>query len=471
MKDFFKKIFSCNSEDKSERKKAYSRKSSCTQFPVIQKIASKEIAYNINCVMENVRYTSSIDKAYFVPKDWFDQLISFLYHPSNTSKPLGIVNRRSENINMVALIYELMKEIILYFPVDSIIYGKFSFSKEDIDKYRNEEVIQVNRELLFHQSVSDFVELKVKKVPRFEEDPSERIESTFCYVKIINRYEKYNKTNYDNNEENLKIVSKKEKEKEKKREDRIIPENSSNEAVEDINIMNQINVKKDRDKSEDRNSNSYLEKSQISRVKDTPTQNIKSHKNDNIEKINSKSFALNSTTYTKVSSVIIFSNLNKLSLKPKGLYNPSVYCFMNTCLQCLTSIPELNAYFYKKEYTNCAKTSNLVTCKAYSEFIEYYKDSKSSFRAPSSIYKVCHSVLQANRQHDCHEFLFRFLDKIMDEINGKIKYSLDNVKLAQEAWKIYKEKNISIIDSTFSGLMKSSVICHKCKHISGKFSI
>jgi ubiquitin C-terminal hydrolase len=77
---------------------------------------------------------------------------------------------------------------------------------------------------------------------------------------------------------------------------------------------------------------------------------------------------------------------------------------MNTCLQCLVSIPELNYYFEKKKYKK-EKLSNksLIACEAMKEFVEIYNTSTtSSFTAPSSMYDVCHSFLPKNQQHDSH---------------------------------------------------------------------
>ena len=46
-----------------------------------------------------------------------------------------------------------------------------------------------------------------------------------------------------------------------------------------------------------------------------------------------------------------FSSFNldkykKIVLNPLGLKNPSIYCYMNCCLQILLSIPELNYFFF-----------------------------------------------------------------------------------------------------------------------------
>lgn len=240
--------------------------------------------------------------------------------------------------------------------------------------------------------------------------------------------------------------------------------------------------KKDKDNKDLRkNSNSFNNNNNVNKKvnKETPEYNEYNNSNftdlnktkNNIDKTKTVNItSLNTTSNTKKSTQVTFTNLKPLALTPKGIYNPSVYCFMNTFMQCLVSIPEINNYFLSQQYSILNTRTNYQTCDALNEFIEYYKDSRKSFKPPSSLYTVCHSFLTPNRQHDCQEFMRRFLGKIQDEINGKPKYSFDKVKNVNQAWNIYIEKNMSIIDQAFAGMFKSSVICKKCKYNSGKFN-
>jgi ubiquitin carboxyl-terminal hydrolase 4/11/15 len=144
---------------------------------------------------------------------------------------------------------------------------------------------------------------------------------------------------------------------------------------------------------------------------------------------------------------------------------------MNTCMQCLLSVPELNYYFasngYKKDKISNKKENS---CMAYKEFIELYYKTKDSFKANNSLYKVCHSFLEPGQQHDCQEFLRRLLGKIQEEINGTKKYNFPDKSSYDEVWNIYKDNNPSLVDTLFSGLMRSSVICNKCKYKSGNYN-
>jgi ubiquitin C-terminal hydrolase len=140
-------------------------------------------------------------------------------------------------------------------------------------------------------------------------------------------------------------------------------------------------------------------------------------------------------------------------------------------MQCLLSIPELNHFFseqvYKVESKNTKKT--FIACNAIKDLIDNYSgESDKYLRPPGSLYKVCHSFLEANTQHDCQEFLRRLLGKIQEELNLNKKYTIPDKINYIDYWKLYRDNNPSFVDNMFAGLMRSSVICHKCKHQSGK---
>lgn len=77
---------------------------------------------------------------------------------------------------------------------------------------------------------------------------------------------------------------------------------------------------------------------------------------------------------------------------------------MNTCMQCLASIPEFNSYFFEKKFKKDSKSgkSSLTACEAIYDFVSNYStENEKYFQAPGSLYKVCHSFLERNTQHDC----------------------------------------------------------------------
>jgi len=77
---------------------------------------------------------------------------------------------------------------------------------------------------------------------------------------------------------------------------------------------------------------------------------------------------------------------------------------MNSCLQCLMSIPEFNYYFVKKVYKTEKKSKKSNdACDAMYEFITTYNNcTKSSMLATQTMYDVCHSFLPKRQQHDSH---------------------------------------------------------------------
>ena len=143
--------------------------------------------------------------------------------------------------------------------------------------------------------------------------------------------------------------------------------------------------------------------------------------------------------------------------------NPSVYCYLNTCIQCLFSIPELNYYFYNEMYLleKKTKSDSLPSCESLKLLTKYYYNSKNNSKIPGSVYDVCHSFLQANEQHDCQEYLRKLLSKIQDELSSVEKFKVPDNTTFENVWEIYRYNNSSFIDSLFSGLLRSNVICNK----------
>ena len=204
-------------------------------------------------------------------------------------------------------------------------------------------------------------------------------------------------------------------------------------------------------------------------VTSSTTDNTRSSSNTNSNSNNNGKRSLTVIPFALISNLNSFKGT---SLPPIGLANPSVYCFMNTCLQCLISIPELNYYFISNDYLNDArnaKRSALRNCNAYRQLLTSYQSHSSYFFPPKSIYTTCHSFLPSHHQHDCQEFLRRLLGSIQDELNITHKYTFpDNITMTQ-AWSMYRSVNASFVDALFSGLMRSSVTCCKCKHTSYTF--
>lgn len=474
-------IFVCtsNSDKKNIKTKSCSTRTKDVKFvnninrienQIITNLSYNEIAENILSIMDKVKFTSINNKLYLISKEWFVLLINFVTKPSKNTFPPNINysnlfndSINNNNIIFIAVTFELINYILKYFILDSkfILYIKFdnicsialSNKSNTIDsKYINQEtykefkensimlvkyqfnnnnkqeIFKTYTEIIINDNNSNTI-LKAYRVSIFKNDNLKENSSL-----SVNNCSKLNSTKVP-----IKDSYISDKEKLSLEDDVNICYNKSN------NVKNNLNIKK---------YNNYK----------TSKESI------DLNLANKTNNTLNTTSHTKMPNpnYIIFSSLKTLTLKPKGIYNPSVYCFMNSAMQCLVSIPELNNYFLNKNYLNKAKCNKPSACNALNKFIKDYISANSILESPSSLFNLCHSFLSPNKQHDCHEFLIKLLEKIQLEINGKANYNLDKAKYFYEAWIVYNKSNCSIIDSTFIGLFKSKVKCHKCNYISGK---
>jgi ubiquitin C-terminal hydrolase len=161
----------------------------------------------------------------------------------------------------------------------------------------------------------------------------------------------------------------------------------------------------------------------------------------------------------------------KININPIGLKNPSIYCYMNCCLQILLSIPELNYFFLYKKYKESEDNKALI-CDDYSNFIalyaHYQKNNQSYMELPRTMFDISNSLVQKGLMNDCEEFLFQFLKSMQEELNikNKLYRTVNEDESVQKKWYIYREVNSSFIDSIFTGYIRSTVICNKCNNSS-----
>ena len=180
------------------------------------------------------------------------------------------------------------------------------------------------------------------------------------------------------------------------------------------------------------------------------------------------------STYTKYSykeemSISIF-NLDiykKEILFPIGLKNPSILCFMNSCLQILLSIPELNYFFLKKKFRRKDNQKKLI-CEDYSKFISLYQNcinnKENKMELPKNIIDICNSLVQKGVMNDSEEFLFLLLSSMQEELNQNVKdpKNENREKIIESKWVSYRVKNASFIDSIFTGFNQSKITCKNC---------
>ncbi len=200
-----------------------------------------------------------------------------------------------------------------------------------------------------------------------------------------------------------------------------------------------------------------------------------------------------------------------------GLKNLGNSCYINSILQCLSSIDLFRTWLLLDEYQgrlkkNTFKHESLVLNLSALFKQMWFHHTKIS---PIGIKKIMGSICDTfrnNEQQDSHEFLNVLLDNIHDEVCSKVNMRFENVpedvakymdfmdyyenELTKEGqkeytqqleeykkqnrdvvtinnayqyWKNYVVRSHSIITDLFTGLYYSTVICDECKNVTDTF--
>ncbi|EGV66692.1 ubiquitin C-terminal hydrolase [Yamadazyma tenuis] len=196
-------------------------------------------------------------------------------------------------------------------------------------------------------------------------------------------------------------------------------------------------------------------------------------------------------------NVEVFDPQNSLSSGGhSGLINLGNTCYMNSALQCLVHVPEINYYFFfdlfMKELNktnplgyngNMAQSFGSLLHKLFSD--QSVNGTSLNALSPREFkYTIGHysSMFQGYQQQDSQEFLSWLLDSLHEDLNRihdkpylekpELKdEDIDNPeaikRLADISWDQYKKRNDSVIVDLFSGLYQSVLVCPDC----GKTSI
>ena len=240
-----------------------------------------------------------------------------------------------------------------------------------------------------------------------------------------------------------------------------------NENYNKLSLKKQIKNKEEykyKNKEEEKNEDEK-EKQKI-RENEIEKENRKERENEE-NKIQEE---LKKYTFNDSQLTINLSSYEGESIKPIGLFNPSIYCFMISILQALLSIPELNYYFLSKYYKSKNKINdnendnnkNTRICDAFHEFIKLYLLGKNHIDIPRDLKSICIRLLGGMRMHDCQEFFVCFLEALQGELNSNEKIKNPENATMKLKWIIYRRVNNSFIDSVFTGLMRSTVQCKNC---------
>lgn len=201
----------------------------------------------------------------------------------------------------------------------------------------------------------------------------------------------------------------------------------------------------------------------------------------------------------------------------RGLTNLGNTCYMNSALQCLLHIQEINDYFFFKIYeqelnetnplgfrgqiavlfgnllkklfgpieSNSSNTSTTSSTSS-SKFGGGGSSSNSAVSPRDFKYAVGHhsSLFQGYQQQDSQEFLSWLLDALHEDLNRIYEKpycekpelgdnEIEDVHaiegLAATCWNQHKQRNDLVITDLFTGMYKSTLVCPECSKTSITF--
>ncbi|CCG84373.1 protein of unknown function [Taphrina deformans PYCC 5710] len=174
----------------------------------------------------------------------------------------------------------------------------------------------------------------------------------------------------------------------------------------------------------------------------------------------------------------------------KGLTNLGNTCYMASALQCLTHVKELSEYFLSGYYSTEVNTDNPLgydgkVATSFAKLLkQLYSDDSQKSVAPRELKTILGNINQSfggYQQQDSQELLAFLLDALHEDLNRIVKKpaterpdigDVDNtelLRLGEEAWRVHKLRNDSVIVDLFQGIYKSTLVCPICSHVSITF--
>ena len=307
--------------------------------------------------------------------------------------------------------------------------------------------------------------------------------------KIIYNYENNYKNNLYNKNYNKSVINEEMKDN-----------YSSNESMEDTQkkeseknkIINNGNILNEQNSSNKQQNSSNIYKSFLNNNKSLCEEEEKKINNQKKSQSSEKAF-VNSKLYRGIENKKFKENyersnslekikeeeeINEINnLKPKGLYNLGLNCYMNSLLQCLFYIKELRDYFIENK--DKFKDEQLV-CKAFSDVIHGLKEDEKDYFVPREFKKLIgnkNNLFGGVKAGDVKDLFFNLIDSFLTELNKEYEdndsdinipnYS-NEIQMFEEAKKEIDQNN-HIINELFIGYYNTKYDCDKSKESTYSF--
>eukprot|EP00347_Sterkiella_histriomuscorum_P018092 403346820 len=162
-----------------------------------------------------------------------------------------------------------------------------------------------------------------------------------------------------------------------------------------------------------------------------------------------------------------------------GIENNSLYCYLNSVLQCIFAIKQFRDYYERQAYKMVRVNKPQSPDYKFSKLMEDFSyDFNKICQKPGQKIVKTKYIRQAIEkefspimEHDSHEFLLYFLNKLKEEITEKqAKLPSDSKDSISRIWKLFSDQFPSQIDRLFTVIEKANIVCNYCGKQLQRFS-